>query len=211
MARVNTRYYVVWKGRKPGIYMTWAEAEAQVKGYTDAQFKAFPTIEAAKDAYQGRYDTHITHRGPTVGRAQPFYSGTPPILDSISVDAACAGVPGPVEYRAVETDTRVEVFRFGPFFNGTNNIGEFLAIVEALRMLTQQGRKIPIYTDSVTALAWVRARRCNTSHPQDALNAPLFRLVHDAEVWLRNSVYVNPILKWDTDAWGENPADFGRK
>ena len=45
-----------------------------------------------------------------------------------AVDAACSGNPGPMEYRGIDLATGAEIFHFGPV-HGTNNIGEFLAIV----------------------------------------------------------------------------------
>lgn len=41
-------YYAVKKGRTPGIYITWKEAEQQIKGYTQHIFKKFSTLEAAQ-------------------------------------------------------------------------------------------------------------------------------------------------------------------
>jgi ribonuclease HI len=121
------------------------------------------------------------------------------------------GVPGPVEYRGVELTTGAELFRLGPYKNGTNNIGEFLAIVQALMMLEKEGKPTPIYSDSVNAILWVKAKKCRTNHLQDASNKALFDLIARAEDWLNTHAYANPILKWETDDWGENPADFGRK
>ena len=55
-----------------------------------------------------------------------------------AVDAACSGNPGPMEYQAIDLATGAQVFHFGPM-HGTNNIGEFLAIVHALALLDRQG------------------------------------------------------------------------
>lgn len=134
------------------------------------------------------------------------------IFPSWSVDAACSGNPGKMEYQGVVTDSKALLFHFGPVPGGTNNIGEFLALVHALAQLQKEGKtKLPIYTDSRTAMAWVRKKKANTKLKPTSKNAPLFQLIRRAEQWLKNTKYSNPILKWDTDRWGEIPADFGRK
>jgi ribonuclease HI len=130
---------------------------------------------------------------------------------SLSVDAACSGNPGLMEYRGVYTDTREEIFRVGSFPNATNNIGEFLALVHGLALLKQQNSDLPIYSDSVTAMAWVRNKKCKTTLKAGKINQALFDLIERAEKWLRNNTYTNQIIKWDTQHWGEIPADFGRK
>ena len=133
-------------------------------------------------------------------------------LDSIAVDAACSGVPGPMEYRGVHIETGAEIFRMGPFEDATNNIGEFLGIVHALAFLHARGRgAMPIYSDSMTALAWVRQKKCKTKHPQTPRNVRVFQLISRAEKWLDEHEYSNPVLKWETERWGEVPADYGRK
>jgi ribonuclease HI len=127
------------------------------------------------------------------------------------VDAACSGSPGRLEYRGVDLRSGKEIFHQGPFANGTNNIGEFLAIVHALVMLKKKGSALPVYSDSDTAITWVKAKHCNTRLAADKMNAPLFELIDRAEEWLAEHKKNNPVLKWDTQAWGEIPADFNRK
>jgi ribonuclease HI len=140
------------------------------------------------------------------------YSAFPEIiLDSIAVDAACSKNPGPVEYRGVDTKSGITLFKVGPLADGTNNIGEFLAIVHALAMTAQQGVATPIYSDSRTALAWVRDRKCKTTLKSTPNNAKILELVKRAECWLQTHSYTNRLIKWKTEEWGEIPADFGRK
>lgn len=43
-----SKYYAVKKGRKTGIFMTWSDCQAQVKGYSGAIFKSFPTKKEAE-------------------------------------------------------------------------------------------------------------------------------------------------------------------
>lgn len=212
MGQQKPKFYVVWAGREPGVYTTWAEASAQVNGFAGAQYKSFASMDAARQAFeQGQYADHVGVRtSGTKSMAELADLGV--VLDAIAVDAACAGVPGPMEYRGVHVETGAEIFRQGPYPDATNNIGEFLGIVHALAFLNDRGNHaMPIYSDSLTALAWVRDKTCRTKHPRTAQNAKVFDLIARAERWLRSNPYRNPILKWETDQWGEIPADYGRK
>ena len=81
-----------------------------------------------------------------------------PINESLAVDAACSGNPGDMEYRGVYTATGQEIFHIGPLKEGTNNVGEFLALVHGLALLQQKGSDLPIYSDSRNAISWVKKR-----------------------------------------------------
>ena len=206
--RQKTQFYVVWKGRQTGIFETWQECEAQVKGFPDAQYKAFTNRSTAERALQGEY---VDYAGKASSCAEWLFAPFPPITDSYAVDAACSGSPGRLEYRCVQTASGKEIFRKGPYENGTNNIGEFLALVDALAWLRQRVIDSAVYSDSETAIAWVKAKKCNTKLRPDSSNRSLFDRVDKAEAWLQENIVTNPILKWDTEAWGEIPADFNRK
>ena len=132
------------------------------------------------------------------------------VWDSISVDAACAGNPGVMEYQGVDTKTKTQIFH-KKFSLGTNNIGEFLALVHALAMFKQTNNSKPIYTDSRTAMAWVRNRKVKTNLVRNQKTVLIYDLIHRAETWLKNTTYRSQILKLDTDDWREIPANFGRK
>ncbi|MCI7310620.1 MAG: reverse transcriptase-like protein [Prevotella sp.] len=128
-----------------------------------------------------------------------------------AVDAACSGNPGPMEYRGVDLQTGKVVFHFGPT-HGTNNIGEFLAIVHALALMDQQGIKDKvIYSDSYNAILWVKKKTCKTKLVRNEQTEGLYELIARAEKWLRTHSYSTQVLKWETGKWGEVPADFGRK
>ncbi len=202
------KFYVVWKGRQKGIFSSWEECAAQVVGYPGAVYKAFETLDAAERALQGRFQDY----GGVKTQTQPrLLSPTPPVAESYCVDASCLGNPGLLEYRGVYTANGQEIFREGPFQNGTNNVGEFLAIVHALAWMKTQGIAAPLYTDSAIAIGWVKRGKCLTDLKPDEKNAPLFDRIARAERWPQeNGIHV-PILKWDTEAWGEIPADFKRK
>ncbi len=211
------KFYVVWKGRKTGVFTSWEACEAQVRGFTGAEYKAFVSREAAQRAFADKYQDYAGRSFPrgscprTASSRNWLFAPQPPIAKSISVDAACSGNPGRLEYRGVATSTGKAIFRQGPYASGTNNIGEFLAIVHALIWLKQKGQEIPVYSDSETAIAWVRSGRCKTGLHPDRRNAPLFDLIARAESWLAKNEVHSPVLKWDTQTWGEIPADFNRK
>ncbi len=198
------KYYVVWKGRNPGIFDNWAEAKMQIDGFEGAKFKSYPSEMEAREAF---LQESISHRTQKVGSTQ-----TPnPIQRSIAVDAACSGNPGMMEYRGVSIWNKQEIFHFKCDL-GTNNIGEFLAIVHALALLQKKElHDMPIYTDSQTAISWVKNKKCKTKLEQNYKTVPLFDLILRAEKWLQNNSWRNPLIKWPTEQWGEIPADFGRK
>jgi ribonuclease HI len=131
------------------------------------------------------------------------------------VDAACSGSPGPLEYQGVLTETGEQIFHAGPFPDGTNNVGEFLAIILAMDWLINKKQDMPIYSDSASAMSWVKAGKCNTKLERLPSNKLLFDFIGRAEEALQREtlrVYKTfRVLKWDTKAWGEIPADFGRK
>lgn len=204
------KFYVVWKGRKTGIFSTWQECSAQVTGFYGAEYKSFENREAAEAAFCSKYEEYKGKRVPTLSPQMLKIIGEP-IAESYSVDASCIGNPGPLEYQCVHTTTKQLLFHQGPFENGSNNIGEFLAIVHALALFKKRDVSLPIYTDSETALTWVKNKKCKTKLPQDEQNTPIFDLINRAEDWLSKNEYTNKLLKWDTNAWGEIPADYGRK
>lgn len=203
------KYYVVWKGRKTGIFTTWAECERQVKGFVGAQFKAFESEADADAAYLANYDDYIG-KVATSGRWRE--ASIKPVLPSVCVDAACSGAPGKLEYRGVNTETGEEIFHSGPYVDGTNNVGEFLAIVHALTWQEKHNLHVPVYSDSENAIVWVNTGQCRTKLKHTPQNAILFAIIRSAENWLiENELPEGRVRKWDTGLWGENPADFGRK
>lgn len=203
------KYYVVWKGRKPGIFTTWAECEQQVKGFVAAEYKSFGSRMEAEAAFKSQYEAY---KGKPSSMGKWKEASIQPVVPSICVDAACSGSPGKLEYRGVALESGEELFHFGPFPEGTNNVGEFLAIVHALSWMSKQKKNLPVYSDSENAIAWVFTGKCNTQLKHTAKNAPLFIMIRSAENWLsENELEDDAVMKWDTELWGEIPADFGRK
>ena len=208
--KAKQKYYVVWRGFKPGIYRTWEDCKKQVTGFDHAQYKSFTSLEEAEQAFGQSYESIRELKGKK--NLQTLTTDKKPILNSLSVDAACKGNPGILEYRGVYTDTGTELFRRGPYQQGTVNIGEFLAIVLGLAYLKKNKLKMPIYSDSRTAIAWIKKKQVNTKLKWSKKNEPLLQAVHAAQKWLKENDYSDiPILKWETRLWGEIPADYGRK
>lgn len=218
------KYYVVWQGRQPGIYASWDDCKAQVQGVQGAQFKSFDTQQEAEAAIRLPYSSVVAANVPHA-RAEKESAlmvdangmtavrpgiANPPVLDALAVDAACSGNPGVMEYQGIYIPTRTRVFHYRAEC-GTNNIGEFLAIVHGLSYLKKHRLNQLIYSDSVNAIGWVRQKLCKSKLPLNAATADLWDYVHRAEQWLRSNTFTTEIRKWDTDSWGEIPADFGRK
>lgn len=203
------KFYVVWDGVTPGIYASWNDCLLQTKGYESAKYKSFATREEAEQAFASSPYAYIGKKAKAA-TFKPETLSEAIIDNSLAVDAACSGNPGPMEYRGVYVASRQEIFRFGPM-RGTNNIGEFLALVHGLALLKQKGFDMPIYSDSVNAISWVKQKKCKTKLPRTSETEALFQLIERAEKWLKENKYTTPILKWETKTWGEIPADFGRK
>ena len=211
------KYYVVWQGAKPGIYTSWETCQGQINGFPGARYKSFETKSEAEQAYlkpPAAFNRTGAAPGKTNastiagGRRKPY----PSLQNSICVDAACSGNPGDLEYRGVDPAAKTQLFHVGPLAEGTNNIGEFLAIVHALALLQRDGRNdTVIFSDSRTGMAWVKNKKIKTTLQQSPRNEKLFDLVERALTWLNVHTWKNPIVKWETEDWGEIPADFGRK
>ena len=212
MGKNKNKYFVVWEGKTPGIYKSWEECKKQVSGYAGAIYKGFTTEAEARTAIASPCWDYIGKNAktkkPTKEQIEKY--GLPD-FESLSVDAACSGNPGTMEYQGVYSRTGRRVFHQGPFEDGTNNIGEFLALVHGLAFLKQQNSPLPIYTDSKTALAWVRNKKVKSELERTEKNYELFNLIERAEKWLQTNTYTTKIKKWETSVWGEIPADFGRK
>ena len=207
----KNKYYVVWKGLNPGVYDNWAACKMQVEGQDGAKYKSFETREEASEGFRKDFKEFIKPASSSRITATTTINGGKPIMNSIAVDAACSGNPGKMEYRGVYTATKQELFHVGPFEQGTNNIGEFLALVHGLAFLKQQNSALPLYSDSRNAIGWVQKKKCKTLLEREPRNEAIFDLIERAEKWLNENNYTTPILKWETSEWGEIPADFGRK
>ncbi|MBP7821476.1 MAG: ribonuclease H family protein [Saprospiraceae bacterium] len=203
---MKKKFYVVWNGHVPGVYDSWDECKSQIDGFAKAKYKSYDSQREANEAFKNG-------SAPTFRAVQKSKTSRNDIIwDSISVDAACSGNPGVMEYQGVNTKTKAVLFHENNFPVGTNNIGEFLAIVHALALLQKKGyHDTPIYSDSKTAMGWVAKKKANTKLVEIEATKHLHELIARAESWLKKNSYKNPIIKWETENWGEIPADFGRK
>ena len=215
------KFYVVWHGANPGIYDSWKDCKLQINGFEGAVYKSFDSKEEAEKAYSSSPYIYIGTQkkaeaeNPSADVPQDRHDTVLPLppevpAEALAVDAACSGNPGPMEYRGIYLRTGETVFHFGPVY-GTNNIGEFLAIVHALALMKQKGIRMPVFSDSRNAIGWVKHKHCKTTLERNARTEALFNMIERAENWLKANPADVPIHKWDTNRWGEIPADFGRK
>lgn len=221
------KFYTIWSGYQIGICSSWEVCQAWVKGFPNAQYKGFDTREEAVQAWLQPAENYFSSKvsdkqTETNALDKQTVTVFPPEKDiekrtaytgaeAIAVDAACSGNPGPMEYRGVALPSGKEVFHFGPI-KGTNNIGEFLAIVHALALLLKEGQIKTIYSDSHNALLWIAKKKCHTTLTRSAETETVFSLITRAELWLKTHDFSHiPLEKWNTKEWGEIPADFGRK
>jgi len=214
MGRNRRKWYVVFNGPEPGICDSWEECLARVNGVSGVRYKSYDTQEDATLAFRDGEDAGSVLRAIAHGPHRVVnYTALPGVVaDSVAVDAACSGNPGLMEYRCVDVPTGAELFHQGPFPDATNNVGEFLALVHALALMVKQGNDhTAIYSDSRVAQLWVRMGKCRTTLKPTARNAYVLQLVARAEAWLATHEWPNQVLKWNTEEWGEIPADFGRK
>lgn len=203
----KNKFYVVWQGLNPGIYNSWEECLLQVKGVQGAKYKGFETKDEAEIAFAEGAPSY----SPKAKTEQTPKTLPADINSAIAVDASCLGNPGKMEYQGVWAADGGLIFRVGPFEDGTNNIGEFLAIVHALAWMEKNGVKYTIYSDSRNAMLWIANKKCKTKLERTGRNDEVFNLIERAERWLNTHSFRTKIVKWETKDWGEIPADFGRK
>lgn len=210
------KYYVVWEGKAPGVYGTWNECKAQVDGFANARYKSYESLQEAEAALKAGANKSWGKGKASAKPAAKSASGGSSTAgeidyDSISVDVGTRGNPGPVEYKGVDTRTGEILFYVGPIENGTNNLGEFIAIVHGLAYLKKLGSSKTIYTDSRTALSWLKNRKIASTLVRNSSTAKIWEMADRALQWLSMNTYDNKVVKWNTEEWGEIRADFGRK
>lgn len=194
------KYYAVLKGYEPGVYDSWTDCQKQVNGFSGAEFKSYTSREEALTAFNtNELDVEI----------EPTYK--PSSKESISVDVGTHGNPGIMEYRLVWSDTGEEIYHSKEYPVGTNNLGEFLAIVHAIGYVRKENLDIDIYSDSQTALTWVKKKQYKTSLERNKDTELLFKHLDRAISYLRNNEPYAKLHKWNTVLHGEIKADFGRK
>ncbi len=207
------KVYVVWHGRETGVLTNWQKCKDAIHGFPSAKYKAFKTMEAAQKAFKEGYELYWGQEKKFESELSPeqIVLIGEPHCPSLSVDASWNTDTLQMEYQGVDTFSGERVFHQGPFEEGTNNVGEFLAIVHALAHLKKINSNIPVYSDSRNAINWVRDKSHKSKLTPTEKNKRLFELLDRAVKWLNENEFNNPVVKWETKAWGENPADFGRK
>lgn len=180
-------WYVVKRGRIPGIYTDWDSCEKQIKGFSNAKFKKFNVESEARSYFEK--DSSITVERPTEGMA---------------VDAAFSMKKDIGEYQIYDLVKKEIVYRSREYKNVTVNIMEFLAICKSLELFPYED----IYSDSATAITWVEKQKINSNKP---LDSEVQKEIDLALFTLKSNILGNKIIKWDTHIFGDIPADFGRK
>lgn len=136
-----------------------------------------------------------------------------PTTEVLTVDGASNGKN--CEFQAVWYPSGKKAFSSKVFEGGTNNIAEFLGLVLAIKHLKDKDLPLVVYTDSITAISWVRDKKANTTaRTTGKLTNELESLLEKAEAFLMQNKELMKkvkIKKWETKEWGEIPADFGRK
>lgn len=217
------KYYVVFRGHNPGVYDTWDEAKEQTHGFPGALFKSYSTSGEATEAYRNftgtedreelmRLISANTNTSLEATQSPQGWKNNPEIdSDAWAVDASCLKNPGRMEYRCVDLKSGEVIFNMGPFEDATNNIGEYLALVHAMALMAKKGEYHNIYSDSRTAMSWWRNHRVNTKLQPTPRNGKIFELLARASVWVNTHQFPGKVMKWQTERWGEIPADYGRK
>lgn len=144
MAKKN--YYAVRRGAVPGIYRTWPEAEAQVKGFGGAQFKGFATEAEANEWLAGEdvQEQKKPQKPSTDGQAIEVEEGQIKVF----TDGGAIGNPGPGGYGVVIFSSSGNKELSGGYALTTNNRMELMACIVALRQLTGFKQRITLFSDS---------------------------------------------------------------
>ncbi|NKF50755.1 ribonuclease HI [Shewanella sp. WXL01] len=155
------KFYVVWQGRKPGIYDNWNEAKAQVDKFAGAKYKSFPSFAEAKAAFGQAADKSIGQASKTVkpsaAKPKAGVSEHQVVLGQYDVvlytDGGCDPNPGQAGSGVAEYQSGVLTNLWYGLYNpnGTNNTAELNALTQALQMAQQasaQGKSVKIFSDS---------------------------------------------------------------
>lgn len=214
------QYYGVWEGRKPGVYDNWNDCKNQVDKFAGAKFRKLKSKDYneallefdQENANNVKQDltSNIKNESGSQNKSQVIENEKKDIL---TVDGAYNGTH--CEFRAVWYPSNIEAFASPKYNEGTNNIAEFLGLVGALKYLMEKDLPLDIYSDSVTAIAWVRNKKANTTaNNTGKATQEINTLIKNAEKFLiENATFLNKanIMKWDTANRGEIAADYGRK
>jgi hypothetical protein len=117
--------------------------------------------------------------------------------------------PGIFKYRLVNIETKEVIFEKIISGNCTNNLAELLGAVHAIGYNTANYLNLPVYTDSQTALSWIRKKLIKTKHI--VTDAELQEELDIALKYIKTLSKAEHPLLWNTVAWGQIDADYGAK
>jgi ribonuclease HI len=182
---------------RAALRFRWLQAHLRWKRLT-ADSEATDEADSAAKTVQDEFD-------------EDSWEPKPPAV-GLCVDAAWNPKKRAMEYRGVWLHDQTVAFEVGPLKSGSNNLGEFLAIVHGLRYLKSKGIDCPMHSDSRTAMKWLQKRhvRCSAAI-QGNLTPKMYVRLTRALQWLNRNEPSIAVVKWDTGLWGEIPADYGRK
>ena len=152
------KFYVVWAGRKTGVFTDWPTAHQYVDKFPGAKFKSFATQAEAAQAFRSGSPASAGPRTPAKdsNRAPAKVPATSAGLQ-IYCDGACEPNPGSagsgiVVYR----DGKLVQLWYGLYNpHGTNNTAELNALHHALLMAEKAiaaGEAVQILCDSTYAI-----------------------------------------------------------
>jgi ribonuclease HI len=204
--------YVVWIGKKPGVYTSRDGCRQQVDKFPGARYQGFDSQQLAIHAFDLGYDWFQAYKGQN----NTHMRRPTECLGQIAVDAACSGNPGILEYQWVvigqESGQIFPLFAGGPYPLGTVNLWEFIALVEAVKYVQTAWSLQIVYTDSRTALSRYQSRQVKTMLIHNETTLHLYLKVDQCVRRLQWAYQGNVVVrKWNTALRGECPADFGRK
>ena len=233
---MSKKYYVVWQGLKPGIYDSWPQAQAQVKGRKDAQFMGFESFEQASQAYAQPYAKALAARNKASGKANT--SGKKSSTNSkatikaktkaaaiknsadvnIYSDGACSPNPGKAGTGiAIYYGDKLNSLWYGLFEpNGTNNSAELYGLLEAFKMaqhFVKQNLSVQVLSDSKYSIdcitKWAsgwRKKGWTRPNNEPIKNLPLIQQCHQLYLDLQQHITITHV-RGHVDIEGNELAD----
>ncbi len=139
------KFYVVWAGRKAGIYTDWASCKSQVDGFPGARYKSFPGRAEAEAAFNTGPGAKSTTTSKELAGKKPSNRQTVKTYNTeeitglkfdtfIYTDGGCEPNPGEAgSGMAVYRDGKISELWYGLYNpKGTNNTAELHALFQAL-------------------------------------------------------------------------------
>jgi len=119
---------------------------------------------------------------------------------------------GPSEYRCIDIKTKEIIFSTKIGF-ASNNMAEFLALMQALILSDSLKVSTTIFIDSWIAIAWFKNKRCYSRITLDDRTRDVYELIAECIDWLKKNKHrkLNTVILWQTRQWGQIPADYNRK